>query len=361
MLSALLNLISLVLVVATFLPMSQIRHWRVRAFDFPRLQIAAALLVCLCAHLVWTGAAGPLLIGLLLLSLCWQIRWIWPYSPIHPVEVRGANPEEAVNRPHLRVVISNVLMDNRDSSRILHHIKREEPDIFVALESDAWWQERLDTLDTYPYRIACPLDNYYGMHIYSRLPLHSPVIDYLVEDDVPSMAAWVELTGGERVRFHVVHPRPPAPGENAQSTERDVELLLIARHLEGNTEPTIVTGDLNDVAWSATTRLFRTRSGLLDPRVGRGMFNSFHAGHWFVRWPLDHTFVSTHFRMHEVKRLGPVGSDHFPVLFHLVLAAPLQLDSHPVMNEDDRELEQDTLQTAAAQGTDRPSLATMTT
>jgi hypothetical protein len=65
--------------------------------------------------------------------------------------------------------------------------------------------------------------------------------------------------------------------------------------------------------------LFRKISGLLDPRVGRGMFNTFHSGYWFVRFPLDHLFHSCHFMLSRICRLPGFGSDHFALLTELTI------------------------------------------
>ena len=94
-------------------------------------------------------------------------------------------------------------------------------------------------------------------------------------------------------------------------------MMLLGEELQTEDGPVIVGGDLNDVAWSRTTRLFLRISDLLDPRRGRGFFNSFHAHHAFMRFPLDHVFHSQHFGLLELRRLGNVGSDHFPFLIEL--------------------------------------------
>jgi hypothetical protein len=83
--------------------------------------------------------------------------------------------------------------------------------------------------------------------------------------------------------------------------------------------PAVVGGDLNDVAWSHTTRLFQRLSGLLDPRVGRGLFATFPARFPCLRWPLDHLFHSASFTLSDLARLEGFGSDHLPILVELAL------------------------------------------
>jgi endonuclease/exonuclease/phosphatase (EEP) superfamily protein YafD len=252
-----------------------------------------------------------------LICLVYQAWWIVPYTRLFPVEVKSAI--NADGQRMIRIITANVLTPNHNAKALIELVHENAPDILLTLESDAWWQMRLDALEPdYPHTIKCPLDNLYGMHVYSKLPLTDSHIEYLVEPDKPSMHTLVNLPSGHKIRTHFLHPAPPSPTENEESSERDAELIIVARSVAETDAPVIVTGDLNDVAWSETTRLFRKVSGLLDPRVGRGMFNTFHAKFWFIRFPLDHLFHSDHFTLSKIFRLPGFGSDHFALLTELV-------------------------------------------
>jgi endonuclease/exonuclease/phosphatase (EEP) superfamily protein YafD len=322
---------TLLMFVMTVLPVSRSEIWWVRALDFPRLQLAVLALLLLLIELVALdsrsiGAWALYAVGGL--CLAWQTWWIVPYTPIMSVEVKPA-PHDSDAANSLRILTSNVLGSNRQSDKLLELVRTNSPDILVTLESNAWWQEQLDQIEeAYPHTVKCPLENLYGMHVYSRLPLSDTRIDYLVEAGIPSIHAGLTLRSGQQVSLHFLHPQPPNPQFNDESSERDAELVIVAKHVAAHDVPTVVCGDLNDVAWSSTTRLFRKLSGLLDPRVGRGMFNTFHADWWFIRWPLDHLFHSAHFTLNELRRLPSIGSDHFPLLTDLQFCPEVRGDQH---------------------------------
>jgi len=305
--------------LVTVLPFSQHSHWIVRGMDFPRLQImvfSSALLIAIILFLDKRLPLTLILISTTAICLIWHLWWILPYTPLWPKEVKSCKEHKPERK--LSIITSNVLTPNRNAEALIKLVKKHQPDILLTLESDHWWQEQLKVLESdMPFTVKCPLDNLYGMHLYSKLQLHDQEISFLVEKDVPSIHVSLELQTGDRVRAHFVHPAPPSPTENKESAERDAELIVVARSVDKSNQPVIVTGDLNDVAWSSTTRLFRKISGLLDPRIGRGMFNTFHVKYPLLRWPLDHLFHSDHFTLHSIQLLPSIGSDHFPLLTSL--------------------------------------------
>ena len=316
---------TLLIVIVTVLPIFRHTHWVIRGMDFPRLQIILLAATLIVIHFIFLDlhiSATWLLIFATVLCFIWQLWWILPYTFLWSKEVKTSKVHDPDKQ--LSIITSNVLKTNRNSYALISLITKYQPDILVTLESDKWWENKLKVLEAdMPYSVKCPLDNFYGMHVYSRLPFCKKEISYLVEKDIPSIHVSLELRTGDKVRMHFVHPAPPSPTENAESTERDAELITIARSLAETTQPVVVTGDLNDVAWSATTRLFRKISCLLDPRVGRGMFNTFHVDYPLLRWPLDHIFHSSHFTVKHIRRLPSIGSDHF-ALFTALMYTPAQ-------------------------------------
>ncbi|GAB5558473.1 MAG: endonuclease/exonuclease/phosphatase family protein [Synoicihabitans sp.] len=314
------------LMVGSLVPFLRHEHYLVRGWDFPRSQIWLLSLGSLLGQSVFVGWSSTLAIGVGLMAVvAWVIQsiWVYPYTPLCSKEVADASLPDRDSA--LRIVTANVLQSNRSAPRLRQILKRANADVIVLLETDQWWCDQMNSLRELDYQpvLLCPQDNLYGMAVYSRLKFEAEEVEYLVSSGTPSMRMRVVLPSGRKVDCHWVHPAPPSPTENTESTERDAELIMVARRIaKSEPRPTIVAGDLNDVAWSSTTRLFRKISGLLDPRVGRGFFSSFHAKIPLVRWPLDHFFHSTHFDLNEIRRLDAFGSDHFPLLIDLQLTRP---------------------------------------
>ncbi len=303
-------------VTATALSLVRGGFWWARLFDFPRLQTAALGLVVLIALLADapTSTAELALVGVVGLAVGYQSWCILPYTPLWRRQVLGAEaprPERS-----LCLLIANVFMENRNAEGLLSLVRGADPDMILAMETDGFWAERLAALDNaYPFSLKHPRDNTYGMLLFSRLELRDAEVRFLLEEEVPSFRARVVLRSGEAFIFYGVHPRPPYLLQDA--SRRDAELLLVGREIRERGDgagPAVVAGDLNDVAWSHTTRLFQRISGLLDPRIGRGLYSTFHARHPLLRWPLDHVFFDDDFRLCRLQRLPAFGSDHFPIL-----------------------------------------------
>ncbi|TDR51013.1 endonuclease/exonuclease/phosphatase (EEP) superfamily protein YafD [Halomonas ventosae] len=343
MFSILLAVVASVLLAVTLVARSPLTWWWIRACEFPRLQLAALAAVTALLALLASPPWSWIALGASLATLALQLARILPWTPFWPVQVKRAEPGQ--DNRCVTLLIANVLTPNRNAETLTRLIHEHRPDLVLTLESDAWWQAQLDKAlnEAWPHAVRVPLDNLYGMHLYSRRPLVDPEVQWLIQDDIPSIHTGVTLPRGDVVRLHAVHPRPPAPNESEESLWRDAELLLVGKAIQEDPVPTLVAGDLNDVAWSRTTRLFCRVSGMLDPRRGRGMYSTFHASYPLLRWPLDHVFVSEHFTLKAMRRLPHIGSDHFPMLATLCYR-PSRADEHETP-EADREEHRDARET----------------
>ncbi len=193
----LISLFAFTAIIATFtlLPLWRHEAWWVRSLDFPRLQLLVISLLMILIETVVLDLRRPSTWGLLIVSLLclvYHAWWIAPYTQLFPVEVKSAVSKDS--RRTVRIMTANVLTPNRNAGALIELVRENAPHILVTLESDSWWQAQLDELKPdYPYTVRCPLDNLYGMHVYSTFPLTNSKIDYLVAPDIPSIHTLVSL------------------------------------------------------------------------------------------------------------------------------------------------------------------------
>jgi endonuclease/exonuclease/phosphatase (EEP) superfamily protein YafD len=329
------------IVLFSLIPLIRNDFWAFRIFEYPRLQkLFINILVLILYFALFRVSSGYqfAFVSILFLNIGYLVYQIFPFTFLSKKKLIKATKSDPDNT--VSIISSNVYQHNKNTAGCLQVMKKYNPDIILLLETDDFWLKGTEELkETYPYQMLVPLDNTYGMLLYSRLKLMDTEVRHLVDDEIPSIKTCVELASGKTFQLHCVHPTPPVPGENIYSTERDKELLLVAKEVKECPIPTIVVGDLNDVAWSYTTQLFKKISGTLDPREGRGFFNTFHAKHPFLRFPLDHVFCTTHFKLNHLKRLENFSSDHFPILISLQFEAIAEKQQEePQADQKDLEL-----------------------
>lgn len=326
-----------IFVAFTWIPTIKSDLWWIRIFDYPRFQKLTVLSALLILWIILAGDDGDFWwwLALILASVCYLSFLVWPYSPF------GKKMIQKIPFDHekgLHLIVINVYQYNRKFEKACELIQKKEPDVVFLVETDQAWADGLSPLDEkYPHKISIPLENTYGLIFLSKLPIRRQETHYLINDEIPSLEVDLELRGGSKATIYAIHPAPPFPGESLSSTERDAEILIVGKKSKNNPLPSLVIGDLNDVAWSYTTSLFLKTSEMADPRRGRGFYNTFHAKYPFFRWPLDHVFLSRHFGLSKIKVLKSIGSDHFPIELKATLSNGTTIESKKASNDEKME------------------------
>lgn len=308
------------LTAASLIPLIESNTWWIRYLDYPRLQFAAALSALLVIHLFLRGARGPgrwAIVGLAGVALASHAYRLYPYTP--PVAEAALAVPTCPADSRISLLLANVKAANEQAQRLFRSIAATDPDLLLLMETDAWWDRRLDSLNArYPYRVQHIPERYrsYGMHLMSRYPLNDPEMRFRFNAFTPSVSTGVRLPGGAMVSFHGLHPRPPRYW--SQSTVmRDAHLLAAAIEARGSDQPAILAGDFNAVPWESVTRRTMRIGRLLDPRIGRGLYPTYDAHSVLLSWPLDQVIYQNEFALLRFERLADFGSDHYPVFAEL--------------------------------------------
>jgi len=318
--NVILRVLSAFFLFASFFPLLKWDYWWVRIFDYPRLQKLSIIILLIIGWIFIPGNTQQeviIWIGCLSISAIYLITKVWPFTPLgrKMIETVPYNEEAGIN-----ILVANVYQYNKEFGKLIDLVKSIKPDLAFFVETDKAWEKGLSEIENdYPTQIKIPKDNTYGLILYTRMEITRQEINYLIDEEVPSLEIDLKLRNGEIITIYAIHPTPPVPSENDKSTERDAEILLVGQRSKENKKPSLVIGDLNDVAWSYTTELFLKNSEMVDHRRGRGLFNTFHAKVPLFRWPLDHIFLSKHFGLASLKVQKGIGSDHFPISIKAVL------------------------------------------
>lgn len=305
----------IVAIVITLIPLIPADYWWIRMWAFPHLQVTAFTLIAILVYWItfsFKNKRDVVFISILIGCFIYQFLIIVPFTPLYKKEVLDAKSLQKKNR--VKILTANVLQKNENNEKLIALVNKLDADVMVFTEADTHWQKAInkEVAKKYAYSVQLPLNNTYGILLYSKYELINPKVKFMVTDTIPSIQTKFKMPNGEVIQLYAIHPTPPMPQENPLSTDRDAEMMLTARLVRESKLPVIVIGDLNDIPWSDTSQLFKNASELLDIRVGRGFYCTFNAEHTLLRWPLDHLYVSPEFRLAEIQVGEAIDSDHFP-------------------------------------------------
>lgn len=284
-------------------------HWASDLLSHFVVQSAACsagslAILSICRRCVLAGVASVLL----LINL----------SRIVPMYL--AEEPEVGSGPTVRALAANLHRDNREHDRFIDLVQSGRPDFFVVMEIGDDWVRSLQGLsDSYPYSIAQPREDNFGIALFSRWPIKGHRVHDLSQARLPTLVASLDVRGQE-LTILATHPLPPIG--RARSELRNQQLAEVGMLAANLPNPKLILGDLNITSWSPYFSELLRRSGMRDGRRGSGVQPSWPALPWLFRIPIDHTLVSAD--IHVVHReLGPpIGSDHRPVVIEFRVRSP---------------------------------------
>ena len=284
-------------------------HRLLELFSHFRVQYCAVAVVLAAIFLIFRERNWLLgMLAIAAVNAAFVVPWYFP-------------PRQAVidNASSLTILHANVYGGNDDYPRFIELLAAEQPDIFFVQELSAGLQNALRAVHAnYPYHQAVIRDDYFGIAVYSRLPLDQVTIHESPPLSLPSLVVALRLPSGP-VTLLSTHPSNPIGRGLASARNQQLhDIGVLANSLPA---PLVLIGDLNISIWAHHYRQLVEQTGLRNARQGFGILPSWPAQLPFARIPIDQCLVSPGIEVVEI-RTGPAfGSDHLPLMVTLRVAA----------------------------------------
>ncbi len=216
-----------------------------------------------------------------------------------------------------RILMANVHTANARYGKVCNLIDMYEPDFLLLEETDQKWLDALcHATEPYPYSIARPRGDNFGIAFFSKLPLERSRIVRIGTPDIPSVLIRFE-SGQEQFTIVGTHTIPPLNGY--LSGLRDDHLSKIPDVVKDIEGALLLVGDLNVTPWSYHFRRLLSKTALKDSSHGWGYQPTWHAHVPLMRIPIDHCLHSSDILIKNRQVGTDIGSDHLPLLVDFVV------------------------------------------
>ena len=269
--------------------------------------------------------AGSLIVGAVVLVVLRQLRWASLVLAFAVLNLGAMTPQlvkwrtaEAGGGTKLRFVLANVNVKNQYHQALVSFLHQADPDVIVLAEINQEWVDGIRSLrEEYPYSVVVPLEGYFGIGVWSRLPIVSGETVYFTEEKIPSIVATLDAPGGELLLVGA-HAMPPI---NALSAGVRARMLgALSERTRTASSNVVVLADLNTTPRGYAFRSLLRSSGLKDASRGQGVRWTWPARIWPLAIPIDHALVSEQVYVLGLETGPNIGSDHYPLVLDAVFS-----------------------------------------
>jgi len=224
----------------------------------------------------------------------------------------------------IRVASVNLLHSNADPRPFDSWLKKEKPDLLVALEIPSMWEILLKSYTKeYPYQKFIPAKptswkiHPWKMGILSKYPLNGFVSHSMGPDAIPWAETVIDLHG-LNLRIIALHAMPPIDQKHLKL--RNQVFQKVADKTRGESI-VMVMGDFNATVHSPAFQELIQSAELKNASAGFGRIPSWRPlpRFGFLALDLDHILVHPCIHVKEMHSGPDIGSDHKPLVAEIVL------------------------------------------